>query len=703
MPASAMWGLSQASQPVSPGVKWGQSEQPVTALSSPGARLCWKGSQALAHLVLVVTAPEASVLSPHHRTWGHLNDTVAGRRSEQCLVNRRGAGAQGGRGPGGGGPNVPQLRPGRRDRLGGRRRVPGSRESARTPRRAAPRPPRGVPAPDTRSAGGGGSGPRGPRGPPGPPAPPRPPRPSSRSARAGGGPAAAAAAAAAAGGGGGSRFLRARLLWARSREAEPGRRAGAPSRERVGPASGPRRRPAAAPRAASGTKAPAAAAMKPGPPHRHGAAHGPAAGIGAAAGHGARGLLLPPLLLLLLLAGRAAGAQRWRNENFERPVDLEGSGDDDSFPDDELDDLYSGSGSGYFEQESGIETAMRFSPDVAMAVSTTAAVLPTVDIQPVGTPFEELPSEHPTPEPATSPPVVTEVPEEPSQRATTISTPTAPTAATTAGALTVATVPATVATAVPSIPAAPPSTATTSVIRTTGVRRLLPLPLTTAATARATTPAAPSPPTTVAVLDTEAPTPRMVSTATSRPRALPRPATTQEPDLPEKSTLPLGTTAPGPTEVAQTPTLESVLTTIRDEPEVPVSGGPSGDFELPEEETTQPDTANEVVAVGGAAAKPSPPPGTLPKGARPGPGLLDNAIDSGSSAAQLPQKSILERKEVLVAVIVGGVVGALFAAFLVTLLIYRMKKKDEGSYTLEEPKQASVTYQKPDKQEEFYA
>ncbi|CAK7320805.1 SDC3 [Vulpes lagopus] len=442
--------------------------------------------------------------------------------------------------------------------------------------------------------------------------------------------------------------------------------------------------------------------MKPGPPHRAGAAHGAAAGIGAAAGHGARGLLLPPLLLLLL-AGRAAGAQRWRNENFERPVDLEGSGDDDSFPDDELDDLYSGSGSGYFEQESGIETAMRFSPDVAMAVSTTAAVLPTVDIQPVGTPFEELPSEHPTPEPATSPPVVTEVPEEPSQRATTISTLTAPTAATTAGALTVATVPATVATAVPSIPAAPPSTAITSVIRTTGIRRLLPLPLTTAATARATTPAAPSPPTTVAVLDTEAPTPRMVSTATSRPRALPRPATTQEPDLPEKSTLPLGTTAPGPTEVAQTPTPESVLTTIRDEPEVPVSGGPSGDFELPEEDTTQPDTANEVVAVGGAAAKPSPPPGTLPKGARPGPGLLDNAIDSGSSAAQLPQKSILERKEVLVAVIVGGVVGALFAAFLVTLLIYRMKKKDEGSYTLEEPKQASVTYQKPDKQEEFYA
>ncbi|XP_069893534.1 syndecan-3 isoform X1 [Dipodomys merriami] len=448
--------------------------------------------------------------------------------------------------------------------------------------------------------------------------------------------------------------------------------------------------------------------MKPGPPHRAGAAHGAAAGTGAAAAaaSGARGLLLPPLLLLLL-AGRAAGAQRWRNENFERPVDLEGSGDDDSFPDDELDGLYSGSGSGYFEQESGLETAMRFGPDVALATPTTPAVLPTEDIQPVGSPFEELPSEHPSPEPVTSPPVVTEALEEPSQGATTVSTTTAATAAAvtaaTTEALTAATAATTAATTVPSSPAAAPATATAAVVRTTGVRRLLPTPLTTATTARATVPTVPSPPTTVAGVDTESPTPRLASTATSRPRALPWPATTREPDAIKRITLPLGTTAPGPTEVAQTPTPESFLITIRDEPEVPVSGGPSGDFELPEEETTQPDTANEVVAVEVPVAKPSPPSGTLPKGARPGPGLLDNAIDSGSSAAQLPQKSILERKEVLVAVIVGGVVGALFAAFLVTLLIYRMKKKDEGSYTLEEPKQASVTYQKPDKQEEFYA
>lgn len=207
-----------------------------------------------------------------------------------------------------------------------------------------------------------------------------------------------------------------------------------------------------------------------------------------------------------------------------------------------------------FEQESGLETAMRFVPDMTLAAPTAPAVLPTTDIQPVDTPFEDLLSEHPSPEPVTSPPLVTEVTEvleEPSQRATTVSITTSTTAATTTGAPTMATAPATAATTAASTPAVPPATATTADVRTTSIQGLLPLPLTTAATAQATTPAAPSLPTTVAALDTEAPTPRLVSTATSGPRALPRPVTTQEPDIAERSTLPLGTTAPGPTEVAQ--------------------------------------------------------------------------------------------------------------------------------------------------------
>lgn len=48
--------------------------------------------------------------------------------------------------------------------------------------------------------------------------------------------------------------------------------------------------------------------------------------------------------------------------------------------------------------------------------------------------------------------------------------------------------------------------------------------------------------------------------------------------------------------------------------------------------------------------------------------------------------------------------GLIFAVCLVAFMLYRMKKKDEGSYSLEEPKQANGgTYQKPTKQEEFYA
>lgn len=55
-----------------------------------------------------------------------------------------------------------------------------------------------------------------------------------------------------------------------------------------------------------------------------------------------------------------------------------------------------------------------------------------------------------------------------------------------------------------------------------------------------------------------------------------------------------------------------------------------------------------------------------------------------------------------VAVIAGGVIGFLFAIFLILLLVYRMRKKDEGSYDLGERKPSGAAYQKaPTK--EFYA
>ncbi|CAO2577794.1 Sdc4 [Lemmus lemmus] len=60
-------------------------------------------------------------------------------------------------------------------------------------------------------------------------------------------------------------------------------------------------------------------------------------------------------------------------------------------------------------------------------------------------------------------------------------------------------------------------------------------------------------------------------------------------------------------------------------------------------------------------------------------GDISNKVSMSSTAQD---SSIFERTEVLAALIVGGVVGILFAVFLILLLVYRMKKKDEGSYDL---------------------
>ncbi|KAF6106115.1 syndecan 1 [Phyllostomus discolor] len=81
-------------------------------------------------------------------------------------------------------------------------------------------------------------------------------------------------------------------------------------------------------------------------------------------------------------------------------------------------------------------------------------------------------------------------------------------------------------------------------------------------------------------------------------------------------------------------------------------------------------------------------------------------VDQRNGPAPDPGASqgLLDRKEVLGGVIAGGLVGLIFAVCLVGFMLYRMKKKDEGSYSLEEPKQANGgAYQKPSKQEEFYA
>ncbi|KAJ8290224.1 hypothetical protein GJAV_G00010210 [Gymnothorax javanicus] len=80
--------------------------------------------------------------------------------------------------------------------------------------------------------------------------------------------------------------------------------------------------------------------------------------------------------------------------------------------------------------------------------------------------------------------------------------------------------------------------------------------------------------------------------------------------------------------------------------------------------------------------------------------VLGDSTDSQRTVAG--NGSLLERKEVLGGVIAGGLVGLVFAVLLVSLMIYRMKKKDEGSYSLDDHKHPNG-YQKARREEEFLA
>ncbi|NP_001079271.1 syndecan 3 L homeolog precursor [Xenopus laevis] len=378
---------------------------------------------------------------------------------------------------------------------------------------------------------------------------------------------------------------------------------------------------------------------------------------------------------LLFIITQSALAERWRSEyEDERPVDLESSGDDDFFEDEDMDDVYSGSGSGNFELESGLDLGFRF---------TTKAPIPP----PTVTALKPAPTDHFLPPiqstwvpPTTQASVVhRHNPWVPPEAPDTPSLPAVPT---------------------PTIPSEQATTeaTTTETVRTTEVRRLQPV-VVVSTEIMATSSSTEKEMFTWEATDEQEATRFNTESGRVWPTEDWRTSLTSE----EDSKLE-GTEKMTPTLQPQTESWEVTAVTSRDSDfEIPISGGPSGDFEIQEEDVipqteppTSPDLGNELL-----------PPGTAPpdlaRGRKPDTGLIDNTIDSGNTLAQMPQKNILERREVLIAVIVGGVVGALFAAFLVMLLIYRMKKKDEGSYALEEPKPASVSYQKPETHEEFYA
>lgn len=374
---------------------------------------------------------------------------------------------------------------------------------------------------------------------------------------------------------------------------------------------------------------------------------------------------------LLLLITQAALGQRWRKEfEDEKPYDLESSGDDDFIDEEEADDVYSGSGSGDFELESRLDFGVRYTTETPILPPTATALkpAPTVHVIPPVQTTWLPPTTQATIVHRHHPWAPPEEPETPSMTAA--PTPTSPTkeVATAAGV-------------------------TPGPVRTTEVHKFQPA----VAVSTSTTPV-PS--------FTEEETEMWEDTSESGVTTPSQESSRLGPTEDERTEQTTATDESDTEETLKVQTENFVVTiapTRDNEVEIPVSGGPSGDFEIQEEDSksqTQPptifDLGNEVL-----------PPGTTPsdhgRGRKADTGLIDNTIDSGNTLAQMPQKNILERREVLIAVIVGGVVGALFAAFLVMLLIYRMKKKDEGSYALEEPKPASVSYQKPDNHEEFYA
>ncbi|KPP77423.1 hypothetical protein Z043_103157 [Scleropages formosus] len=99
----------------------------------------------------------------------------------------------------------------------------------------------------------------------------------------------------------------------------------------------------------------------------------------------------------------------------------------------------------------------------------------------------------------------------------------------------------------------------------------------------------------------------------------------------------------------------------------------SSDFEFPDEEDDDDDDEEEEMSGSGDHD-------FLNNGNYPVPSKED--VPSNVLMAHASDESIFNKTEVIAALIAGGSVGVVFAIVLVLLLVYRMKKKDEGSYDL---------------------
>ncbi|CAG9796952.1 unnamed protein product [Diatraea saccharalis] len=83
----------------------------------------------------------------------------------------------------------------------------------------------------------------------------------------------------------------------------------------------------------------------------------------------------------------------------------------------------------------------------------------------------------------------------------------------------------------------------------------------------------------------------------------------------------------------------------------------------------------------------------------------DNVVFIMNAKPEDRAASFFAQPGILAAVIGGAVVGLLCAILVVMFIVYRMRKKDEGSYALDEPKRspAAASYGKGHNNREFYA
>ncbi|KAK8750828.1 hypothetical protein OTU49_015018, partial [Cherax quadricarinatus] len=83
--------------------------------------------------------------------------------------------------------------------------------------------------------------------------------------------------------------------------------------------------------------------------------------------------------------------------------------------------------------------------------------------------------------------------------------------------------------------------------------------------------------------------------------------------------------------------------------------------------------------------------------------IMDSPIQIHTTKTDDRQVSIFAQPGILAAFIGGAVVGLLCAILLVMFIVYRMRKKDEGSYPLDEPKRMPLTSSYSPNDKEIYA